>query len=222
MKLSGFKYVTAFMLGISALCGELFAQELKVQEINAYDKRVEKYAERWNRLIPRHLKMQYAGSMGLLSAGPGWSYGRKDQWETDLMFGFVPKFSSSHGNMTITAKQNYIPWHKHFGSSNYCYDPLITGMYVTSITGSEFWGREPSRYPGNPYYFASTKFRINIFIGQRITLDIPSAKRNRLRSVSFFYEISVNELYLIEAFGNSWLKPTDYLHLSLGAKFKIF
>ena len=42
-------------------------------------------------LIPTHTKSQFAGNMGLLSFGTGWDYGRRNQWETDVFFGVLPR-----------------------------------------------------------------------------------------------------------------------------------
>lgn len=74
-----------------------------------YDKRVHRYRRAWEALIPTHTKLQYAGGMGLLSWGIGWDYGKRGQWETDLLLGFIPRYSSKHFKMTMTLKQNYIP-----------------------------------------------------------------------------------------------------------------
>lgn len=66
--------------------------------------------ESWERLLPTHVKAQYAGGMGFLSAGYGWDYGRKCRWETDMMIGVLSKAYSDRTHMTFTLKQNYIPW----------------------------------------------------------------------------------------------------------------
>lgn len=58
-----------------------------------YDNRVHHYRKAWGALIPTHIKIQYAGGMGMFSAGVGWDYGKHGQWETDLMFGFIAKHS---------------------------------------------------------------------------------------------------------------------------------
>ena len=60
-----------------------------------HQRKLEQYKSGWNRLIPKYQNVQYAGSMGLLSLGVGWDYGRKKQWETEIMFGLVPRFSSN-------------------------------------------------------------------------------------------------------------------------------
>ena len=75
-----------------------------------WDKREHlRYDERWERLKPTHLKWQYAGGMGLNSVGVGWDYGRRCQWETDFLVGFLPAKYAEKFRLTFTVKQNYIP-----------------------------------------------------------------------------------------------------------------
>ena len=80
-----------------------------------YDKRVHRMRKSWDKLIPEYGKIQYAGNMGLLSFGTGWDYGKRKQWETDLLFGFVPKYESKKAKVTMTTKQNYMPRSIDFG-----------------------------------------------------------------------------------------------------------
>ena len=75
-----------------------------------YDRRVHRYRKRWEALIPTHTKIQFAGNMGLLSLGTGWDYGKRNQWETDVFLGVLPKYQSDCTKLTFTLKQNYIPW----------------------------------------------------------------------------------------------------------------
>ena len=62
--------------------------------ISRYDRRIHRYRKQWNSLIPTQHVMQFCGNMGLVSVGIGWDYGRRRQWETQLLFGFVPKYDS--------------------------------------------------------------------------------------------------------------------------------
>ena len=166
-----------------------------------YDKRVHRYRRAWEALIPTHTKLQYAGGMGLLSWGIGWDYGKRGQWETDLLLGFIPRYSSKHFKMTMTLKQNYIPW--------------------SIWLGKDFSTSEPERYPRG-YYGFSTRIRTHIFLGQRVRFDVPEKYRKFSKSITAFYEISTCDLYVVSAFNNSYLKPDDYLRLSFGLKFQIF
>ena len=183
-----------------------------------YEQHVERYQSAWQKLIPRYTKLQFAGSMGLLSAGIGWDYGKKHQWETDVMLGFVPHYTSK-AKATFTLKQNYMPWKVNLGN-NFSMEPLTCGLYVNTVLSGDFWVREPDRYP-HGYYNFSTKIRSNIFAGQRFTYNFDMDKVHIAKAVTFFYEIGTSDLYIVSAFGNSYLKPKDYLHLSLGLKLQI-
>lgn len=187
---------------------------------NRYDKRVHRYRTRWESLIPTHTKIQFAGNMGLLSFGPGWDYGKRNQWETDLYLGFVPKYSSKKTKITMTVKQNYMPWSFALGKG-FSTEPLTCGMYLNTVFGDNFWVSEPDRYPKG-YYGFSSKVRIHVFLGQRLTYDIAPKYRLTARSVTFFYELSTCDLYVVSAATNRYLRPRDYLSLSFGIKLQLF
>lgn len=193
---------------------------LSVFSQSGYDRRIQKYQNQWIKLIPTHTKIQYAGGMGLLSFGAGWDYGKNNQWETDAYLGFLPKYSTDKNKITFTLKQNFIPWNKDLGKG-FSLDPLACGLYVTVILDGDFWVSEPDKYPSD-YYSFSTKMRFNAYLGQRITYKIPPNKRFFAQSVTAFYELSTNDLYMASAFPNSYLKPMDYLRLSFGLKFQLF
>lgn len=186
---------------------------------NAHDKRGYHYRQQWQSLIPTHAKLQYAGNMGALSLGLGWDYGRKNQWETDVLFGYLPKHESKRSKITFTLKQNYIPWSidlKH----GYALEPLTCGLYVNTVFGDEFWVKEPDRYPKG-YYGFSSKIRFHIFAGQRITFTLPE-DNHLAKELTFFYEFSTCDLQVVSAFTNSYLKPKDFLCLSIGLKMQFF
>lgn len=185
-----------------------------------YDRRVHYYRRSWQALIPTHAKIQFAGGMGLLSFGTGWDYGRRNQWETDIFVGFLPKYDSKRAKVTFTLKQNYIPWSLQIKQSRFSAEPLTCGMYFNTVFGEEFWVHEPSRYPRG-YYGFSSKVRIHAFLGQRLTVDIDPQRRFLARSLTFFYELSTCDLYLISAITNHYLRPRDYLSLSFGVKVQL-
>lgn len=208
----GFRSVIVLLLlSFSAPCA--FAKKAE-----AYEQRVNKYELAWKRLIPRYGKAQFAGMMGLVSIGTGWDYGRNKQWETDLLLGFLPKYSSRHFKITMTLKQNFIPWNCEL-SDRCSLDPLVCGLYINTIFNEDFWTDQPSKYPSN-YYPISTKLRFNIFIGQRISFKIPHERRFFAKSVSFFYELGTSDIHVLNKVGNKHLGVTDILSLSFGVKFQ--
>lgn len=182
-----------------------------------WDKRVHLKYKGWKRLKPTHAKWQYAGGMGLSSLGMGWDYGKRRQWETDFLIGYLPAKYADGFRLTFTVKQNYIPWSITF-AERWIAEPFYTGLYITTIAGEEFWKQEPGRYP-NRYYNFSTKLRPYIFIGQRLGIDIPHPL---FRNVSAFYEISTCEMYLISKVTNKSLTMKDILRISFGIKLYLF
>lgn len=185
-----------------------------------YDKRVHRYRKHWSNLIPTHTKLQYAGNMGFMSFGFGWDYGKHNQWETDVLFGYLPRYQSHENKLTFTLKQNFIPWSCQIKKSNFSLEPLATGMYLNTVLGDEFWVREPDRYPEG-YYGFSSRIRIHAYIGQRFTYELNRQKQYKAKAITLYYELSTCDLYLISAIGNKYLKPSDYLSLSFGIKFQL-
>lgn len=183
----------------------------------AYAQHIESYRNAWQTLIPRYIKAQYAGGMGIASVGVGWDYGKNRQWETDLLFGLIPRYSSESAKLTMTLKENFTPWTVHI-NDKFDFQPLETGLYFNTVFSNKFWTHEPGRYPRG-YYGFSTRLRTHIFIGQRWRFNIP--EHRYIKSVSAFYELSTCDLYLVSAVQNSYMKPADYLRLSFGVKLQI-
>lgn len=182
-----------------------------------YEKRSARYTSFWRKLTPRYSKLQFAGSMGLLSFGAGWNYYR-NHWETDILLGFIPKYTTDHGNVTLTLKQNYYPWNIKIGDK-LSFEPLACGVYINFLFDRDFWASQPNKYPPG-YYWFSTRIRNHVYLGERFTLKLnPNSSWHK--SISFFYELSTCDLYIINAIGNSTLKPKDYLSLSFGVKLQI-
>ena len=164
MSWSNFKYVLLVLLS-TPLCLFGATDDNELPAPKRWDKRVHLRYEGWERLKPTHVKIQYAGGMGVMSAGVGWDYGKRRQWETDL----PPKYATDL-LFTLTVKQNYIPWSMSF-DEHWALEPFYCGLYLTTIAGEEFWKKEPGRYP-NRYYNFSTKIRPYIFIGQRMNFNL--------------------------------------------------
>lgn len=187
-----------------------------------YEYRVERYKHFWRSLIPNQARVQYAGSVGAANIGLGWHYGGRDKrlWESDFMFGFVPKRSASEGHLTFTLRQSYIPFRLRM-TNWIAYEPLSTGLICNTIFGEDFWVHEPSRYP-NKYYGFSSAIRFHIFLGQRLRYEIPQHKRKFVKAISLCYEVSASDLYLVSYVPNRYLSLRDILSLSLGIKVDAF
>lgn len=182
-----------------------------------YDKRVHRFRRHWAELIPTQFILQNAGNMGILSAGIGWDYGKRRQWETDLLFGYIPTHQSTRGKLTTTLKENYIPWSICL-PQGWSVEPFSASIYLNTVYGHEFWNTQPGRYPDSYYDFMSTKFRLNIAVGQRITWQIPQNRRKYAKSISLFYEVGSCDLYIRSKFLDRSVPLKDILGLSIGVK----
>ena len=189
-------------------------------ELSRYERRMKRYSSVWQSLQPSQFIMQNAGNMGLLSFGLGWNYGKRNQWETHLLFGWIPKYKGHSVRMTMTLKETFIPWNKRLGEE-WRLEPLTVGLYANTVFGKAFWRSQPSRYPDKYYQFLSTRVRLNVFLGQRITVIVPNNKRKFVKSMTAFYELSTCDLYIRCMFQDSSVKLKDIVGLSLGLKMQI-
>lgn len=220
MKWSRFVFSLLMLLGCNTAMADDTIQ-VNPQEDEGYNLRIKRMRNRWNSLIPSQIIIQNAGNMGVLSAGIGWNYGKGKKWETHLLLGFIPKHQTSRAKLTMTIKENFIPWNIDL-KKGWSLNPLTASLYVNTVYGSEFWKSQPGRYPDGYYEFMSTRFRLNIALGQRITFLIPQNKRRHHKSISLFYEISSCDLYIRSKIQDRSVSLNDILGLSLGIKFQAF
>lgn len=204
----------------NAVADTTLAARDTVVKHSRYDNRIHRYRRYWGALIPTQTVLQTCGNMGLFSFGVGWDYGKHRQWETQLLFGYIPKYDSNSAKMTMTLKQNYIPWSVPMGHG-WAFEPLECGLYFNTVFGSDFWTKQPSKY-GSGYYPFSTRIRPNIFVGERFTVDVPANRRKFVKSVTFFYELSTNDIYFMRFYRNGSAGFWDVFGLSLGIKTQLF
>ncbi len=185
-----------------------------------YERMRTRHMKAWKFLIPRHYKIQYAGSIGVVSFGPGWTYGKKQQGETDIMFGFLPKFDSGHKKLVFTLKQSYLPWYLRVRGSAWVVQPLSCSLFLSTVLGDDFWTHEPERYPKG-YYGFSTRVRANLSFGQRIMYDVPDVSDWMVQDISLYYELGACDTDICTFFGDRSIKLKDILSLAIGVKLHI-
>lgn len=171
----------------------------------------------WKRILPTYLKVQYAGGMGLASAGIGWDFGRSNQFETDFHVGFLPRRYSDRNHAVFTLKQSWMPWNIRCGE-RLGIEPFSCGLYLTTITGPRaiYWRSEPSKY-GGAYYRFATRVRAYLYAGQRATWYVQRPDAT-FKKVTLYYELSVKELDAIAKFTNKDLTLSDIFYFSVGVK----
>lgn len=212
---------TASFLLFSAPSAAAFAEDsLTTDRIKniGYERRLQKRENIWYKLMPDMTVLQFAGNIGMLSAGVGWDYGKVNQWETHVMIGFLPHRYNSGSYWTFTVSQKYLPWRIEL-NENFSIKPLSVSLSVNSILHGDFWMSEPERYPKGYYGFAS-RMRFILGIGQRINFHIPESRRWMSRQLSLYYEVSTCDLYVRQKILNSSIPMKDLLSLGIGAILK--
>lgn len=179
-----------------------------------YVRHRQRVATNWMRIVPNQFTLQYAGSIGAASVGIGWHYGRARHWETEMLVGFVPRYHARHAHYTFTLKERYVPWHVRL-SSRWTLQPLTAGLFFSTISGGEFWRREPDKYPKR-YYGFSSKVRTNVFLGERIRYAVPSRRRVFHSAISAYYELSSCDLYIVSKATNKSYPWSRTLSLAFG------
>lgn len=161
-------------------------------------------------LVPDHSKIQYAGSMGLISASVGWQY-LNGKMETDYYFGYLPRSMGFSNSLTTSLEQTYIPWEINNDDGSF-FNPLITGIYINRVFGNNYYTDLPSKYPDD-YYWWMSAVRINFFIGSRLIFE---NEGERVPDVGIYTRINTNDLYLVSAIENDSIKLFDIIKISLG------
>lgn len=201
------KYFLPFLiLLLSLTAGAVHAQE------DMFEEEEKENVEKWYR--PDHVKLQFAGAIGFISPGIGIAYA-KDKIETDLFFGYLPKQIGGEHIIMLTLKNTYIPFSLHPKHSQLTIHPLTIGGFFNYTFGNQYETFWPDHYPQG-YYWWDSAIRLGIFLGGDV--DIP-IKNNTFNSVSAYYELGTNDLYLISYFQNlKYFKPYDILNLAIGVK----
>jgi len=220
MSLFPFKCKTLQLVSLFILLTSTgFAQDMQTMSDKLVDTTGNRELKRTAfRLIPSSYIIQYAGSIGLFSLGWGWDYGKKHQWSTDFLIGYVPKYDTDRAKLTLTLRQTYTPWSVPV-NKQIAYHPLRTRVYFNTTLGKQFWYKEPDKYPSS-YYSFSTRLRINLFVGQDFIYRLKS-QTSYFESIRLYYDFHSSDLYLASGIPNSYLNFDDYIGLTIGVKLQI-
>lgn len=191
--------------------------EKTVSEISCtykYKQRVDNRMRGWQNLMPRLFTLQFAGDIGMFSAGIGWHYGKSKQWETHALFGYLPPRQNYSYYWTFTLREVYNPWKIRIGEL-WSITPFSVNLSINSILHGDFWMSEPDRYPSG-YYGFSSRMRFHLGFGQRFTFNVPENKRYLHSKISVYYEVSTCDLYVRQKFLNSAIPLKDIIALGIG------
>lgn len=171
-------------------------------------------------LIPQEAIIQYAGSIGYLSAGAGYEIFGNRRGNLSFHYGYVPKDKGGELHIT-TLKIAYKPWQvslKKWGT----FYPFNPGFFISYTFHRDLSVSFPSgQYPGD-YYYWSEAIRPHLSFNSEVVLKTPSAlKSTGIRGLGLYLEANTNDYYLVNFVQNtSELKIDDIFQLGIGLRVK--
>ena len=181
--------------------------------INSFGQKKEQNdTSKYKIFLPKYIKLQYAGGIGFMSVGVGYTF-IKNRLDVTMFYGYVPKVFSItdlHSiSLQLTGKLL-----KFDINENIQILPLNFGWYAHHTFGSEFWITLPDKY-SKGYYWWSPGRNAGIFIGGEIKTKLFASKMPA-SGTAFYARIGSRGLYLASKFGNSSIPLKDILELGFG------
>lgn len=182
--------------------------------------RVETYSQvsksfdstKYKMFLPDLFKLQFAGGIGFLSVGIGYTFFNQ-KLDVTYFYGYVPKFvltDDLHSvSLQLTAKFLRFKVNKTVELM-----PLNFGWFIHHTFGSEYWIKLPSNYP-EKYYWWSPGRNSGVFLGGEIKNKLLSNK-TAASGTAFYVRVGSRGLYIASKFGNSSIPLSDIIEFGFG------
>jgi len=162
--------------------------------------------------LPDYVKLQFAGGIGFLSLGVGYTFFRQ-KLDVSYFYSYIPKKISSDDlhsvSLQFTTKLLRIKINKNINLL-----PLNIGWFIHHTFGEEYWIKLPSHYP-NDYYWWSPGRNAGVFVGGEIKTKLLSNK-TPASGTAFYFRIGSRGLYIASKFKNSSIPLDEIIELGFG------
>jgi hypothetical protein len=181
--------------------------------IKSYGQEQEKLStSKYKKFLPNYIKLQYAGGIGFMSVGVGYTF-IKNRLDVTMFYGYVPKtfsITDLHSiSLQLTGKLL-----KFRINENIEVLPLNFGWYAHHTFGEEFWITLPDKYTKG-YYWWSPGRNAGIFIGGEIKTKL-FANKLPASGTAFYFRVGSRGLYISSKVGNNTIPITDILEFGFG------
>jgi len=163
------------------------------------------------RFLPDYTKIQFAGNIGLLSAGIGYQF-FNDAFNTELIYGYVPKAYAHTQIHTITSKNIFPLWSLH--NSNLIFSPYL-GMTLSFETGNNTFVKLPSQYPSG--YYSTNAFHLCMLGG--VSAYHSFNRKGVFKGFAFYAEVVAVDSFLWYKLNSNHIRMSQIFSLSLGINF---
>jgi hypothetical protein len=160
-------------------------------------------------ILPDHMKLQVAGTIGLFAAGFGYE-SRNEKMNYDFFYGYVPE---DIGGVQIHSVTGKFTWAAvSIKRMNHRIDILSTGFLVNFAFGKQYYLISPPNYPAS-YYGFPTSAHTALFLGSGV----------RIKRLGIYYELLTTGKELVSFIPNLYsLKLSDILSFGVGLRYGLF
>lgn len=167
---------------------------------------------RLRKFLPDYVKFQYAGGIGFISTGAGYTF-LNDKLDVSFFYSYIPYQISEDDLHSVSLQFTSRLLHYRL-SENAEVLPLNIGFFMHHTFGNKYWIRQPEHYPENYYWWAPGR-NAGLFIGgeikTRLLSDITPAS-----GTAFYFRVGSRVLYLVSIAGNSEIPLHEVLELGFG------
>ncbi|NMO14108.1 hypothetical protein HPC49_06960 [Pyxidicoccus fallax] len=163
--------------------------------------------------VPDHATFQFAGSIGLFSGGPGWSF-LDESVEAGLLLGWAPPLVAGEDFLTLTLKGQLHPFRLEW--EGWSVRPLTVGMLFSYTFGDAYFVRLPDRYEDG-YYWFKTGLRPALLLGAGAGRPVPALG---LRLLEGYFELVATDYRIIHFLQDPGTVETGLFSLALGVRFR--
>lgn len=165
--------------------------------------------KRW--YLPHYLPVQFAGNIGFLSTGVGYT-SNNENYQLSVLYGYAPRAIAGAEIHTIAAK-NVFPLSHYAMKNNQTLIPYIGLGLIAEVGGNSFF-RQPDHYPEG-YYDFPKNLHVIAYGGakvQRLFRD----ERGIFHGVEYFAEVGTVDIYLWYKAMSNQIKFHQVFSLALG------
>lgn len=162
--------------------------------------------------LPDYLKFQFAGGIGFLSTGVGYTF-FNHKIDATLFYGYIPEAFSVDDMHSISLQFTAKLIHKHV-TKNLELLPINFGWFAHHTFGNEYWVKLPDNYPDN-YYWWSPGRNAGVFVGAELKTKFLSTK-TPASGMAFYWRAGTRGLYLASMAQNSVIPFSDIIEYGFG------
>jgi len=152
-----------------------------------------------------YTKLQYAGEIGLLSAGLGKVV--TSNYSFSFLYGYVPESIAGKEIETYSFKNDYSLYRYHRNSN---FLDFYIGLNIYHVKELHYQMHRQRPYPRN--YYRMSSIRAMLYWGMSYQLQ---SKKS-----SIYFESGINDVWIVNYYNNhEVLDPKDYVSLALGWNF---